>query len=76
MDGRKIAVIAGYLFREGESKVIEVKNNSLTEKVYVKVLKIDFNRAKVYVAPVNFKRKGKVVWLRRGENTVNISFYY
>jgi uncharacterized protein (UPF0332 family) len=76
MDGRKVAVIAGHLFKEGDAKVIDVSGEVAKERVYIKVLRIEFNRAKVYVAPVNFKRKGKVVWLRRGENTVNISFYY
>ena len=67
---RQFALINGEEFVARRGKVIDCGSN----KCYVKVLKVSGTKVKAYVAPANFKKRGIVVWLKRGENAVKLSF--
>jgi len=66
-----LVTINGYDIKEKSATIL----NCGAGRCYVKVLKVKENGVKVYIAPANYKSRGKVSWLRRGKNVVKLSFY-
>lgn len=68
---RRFTLINGRGFTVRAGKVINCGDGN---RCYIRILKIAGGRVKVYVAPANYRNRGKVVWLKRGENAVKLSF--
>ena len=66
-----LVIINGEEFLNKKKAIIKCSDNTIN-KCYVRLLKIKPDKVKAYVSYMGGKRRGKVVWLKRGENKIKL----